>query len=87
MFLDGRTDIIIDVNPYLLDLLGYPSDELIGKHLSDLGMFSDVPESNAAFKALQNKDYVRYENLPLQTRGAEGDRWRRIHQQCLRCRR
>ena len=67
-FLDGNTDIIIDVNPYLLDLLGYPSDELIGKHLSDLGIFGDVPESNAAFKALKNKEFVRYENLPLQTR-------------------
>ena len=68
LFLDGDTDTITDVNPYLLDLLGYPSEELIGRHLSDLGMFGDVPESNAAFKALQNKDYVRYEDLPLQTR-------------------
>lgn len=67
-FLDANTDIIIDVNPYLLDLLGYPSDELIGKHLSHLGMFGDVPESNAAFKALKSKEFVRYENLPLQTR-------------------
>lgn len=68
LFLDAKTDVITDVNPYLLDLLGYPSEELIGRHLSVLGMFGDVPESNAAFISLQNKDYVRYEDLPLQTR-------------------
>ena len=69
LILDGETGAITDVNPFLLDLLGYPCDEMIGRHLWEIGELRDVAASKAAFAVLQEKEYVRYDNLPLQTRG------------------
>jgi len=59
---DGR---IIDVNPYLMDLIGYTYDELIGKNLWDVSPFHDIVENKNKFKELQKQGYVHYENLPL----------------------
>ncbi len=71
LILDAETGAIADVNPFLLDLLGYPFDDMIGKHLWEIGEFKDIAASKAAFATLQSKEYVRYENLPLQTRNGE----------------
>ena len=72
LILDAETGTITDANPFLLDLLGYPFEEMFGRHLWEIGEFKDVAASKAAFAVLQSTEYVRYENLPLQTRS--GDR-------------
>ena len=59
---DGK---IIDVNPYLMDLIGYTYDELIGKNLWDVSPFPDIVENKNKFRELQGQGYVHYENLPL----------------------
>jgi PAS domain S-box-containing protein len=71
LILDANTGAIVDANPFLLDLLGYPFDGLIGKHLWDIGEFKDIAASKAAFTTLQDEEYLRYENLPLQTNSGE----------------
>jgi PAS domain S-box-containing protein len=68
LILDAASGQIIDVNPFIADLLGYSKDELIGKHLWEIGAFQDVLGSKAAFVELQERGYIRYENLPLETR-------------------
>jgi two-component system, cell cycle sensor histidine kinase and response regulator CckA len=68
LILDADTGKVVDVNPFLLELLDYPYDELLGKHLWDIGSFHQVSASQESFKTLQDKEYVRYENLPLKTR-------------------
>ena len=68
LILDGGTGAITDVNPFLLDLLGYPSDEMIGRHLWEIGELKDVAANKAAFEVLQSNEYIRYDNLPLRTR-------------------
>jgi PAS domain S-box-containing protein len=68
LILDGGTGAITDVNPFLLDLLGYPCEEMIGRHLWEIGELKDVATNKAAFAVLQSKEYVRYENLPPRTR-------------------
>lgn len=71
LILDAETGAIADANPFLLDLLDYPLEELIGKHLWDIGEFKDIAASKAAFATLQGTEYVRYANLPLQTRSGD----------------
>jgi PAS domain S-box-containing protein len=71
LILDGESGAIVDVNPFLVDLLGYPFENLIGKYLWDIGEFNDIAASKASFAILQNKEYVRYENLPLKTHTGE----------------
>lgn len=67
LILDAETGQILDVNRFLIDMLGYPYKEFIGKRLWEIGPFKDVAASKIAYRELQEKDYVRYENLPLET--------------------
>jgi PAS domain S-box-containing protein len=65
LILNAETGRIDDVNPFLIDMLGYTHDEFIGKKLWEIGAFENIEKSKAALAELQNKGYVRYEDLPL----------------------
>jgi diguanylate cyclase (GGDEF)-like protein/PAS domain S-box-containing protein len=69
LLLNADTAQIEDVNPYLIELLGYSHAEFLGKKLWEVGSFSDRAESKDMFVELQNVGYVRYEDLPLKTKG------------------
>jgi len=69
LILDADTGRITDANPFLQDLLGYSHAELLGKRLWEIGPFRDIAASRAAFRKLQRKEYIRYDNLPLETKG------------------
>ena len=71
LILDGDTGQITDANPFLQDLLGYSKDELIGKALWEIGPVKDIPASREAMRQLQNNDYIRYEDIPLETKAGE----------------
>jgi PAS domain S-box-containing protein len=68
LLLDIETGKITDANPFMAELLGYAHDELVGKELWEIGLFSDREASRAAFRQLQEQGYIRYEDLPLETR-------------------
>jgi PAS domain S-box len=67
LILDGETGIIADVNPFLIELLGYSREQLIGMALWELGPFKDIIPNRNKFLELQRQEYIRYENLPLET--------------------
>src|SRR3990170_3295032 len=69
LLLDADTGRITDANPFLQDLLGYSHAELLGKRLWEIGPFRDIAASRGAFRKLQKKEYIRYDNLPLETKG------------------
>jgi len=69
LILDAASGAITDVNPFLLKMLGYSLEDCLGKRLWELGPFKNVEASRAAFRELQNNEYIRYEDLPLETRG------------------
>ena len=68
LILDATTLKIIDANPYMTELLGYSHDELLGKELWEIGLFKDEQASQAIYRELQDKGYIRYENLPLESK-------------------
>ena len=68
LLLDAHTGEIFDANPFLEDLLGYPHGEIVGMKLWEMGPFKDVAAAKVAFEKLQHERYVRYEDLPLQTK-------------------
>jgi PAS domain S-box-containing protein len=68
LILDADSGQIVDVNPYLIELLGFSKEELIGKELWEIGPFKDIIASKLAFDKLRQRGYIRYENLPLQDR-------------------
>ena len=71
LILDGDTGRITDANPFLQDMLGYSKAELIGKALWEIGPVKDIPASQEAMRRLQSSEYIRYEDLPLETRAGE----------------
>ena len=68
LILNGDTGHIIDANPFVTDLLGYTRTELLGKHLWEIGAFKDIDASKIAYAELQQKNYIRYNYLPLETK-------------------
>ena len=71
LILDAETGRITDANPFLCKLLGYSREELIGKELWEIGLLEDRKQSQAAFRELQEKGRIRYEDLPLQSKYGE----------------
>lgn len=71
LILDAKTGMITDVNPYLIKMLGYSREEFVQKKLWEVGAFKDGNASKKAFEALQQNQYIRYENLPLKTKNGE----------------
>jgi len=68
LILDATSGKIVDANPYLLEILGYPFEKMIGKELWEIGLFKNIIASKEAFLELQKQRYVRYEDLPLETK-------------------
>jgi PAS domain S-box-containing protein len=71
LLLNAVTLKITDVNPFMTELLEYSRAEFLGKELWEIGLFSDKEASRSAFRELQAKGYLRYEDLPLQTVGGK----------------
>ncbi|MBK9207669.1 MAG: PAS domain S-box protein [Anaerolineales bacterium] len=68
LILDAETGMIEDVNPFLINMLGYSREEFVEKKLWEVGAFKDIEASQNAFEALQISEYIRYEDLPLKTK-------------------
>jgi diguanylate cyclase (GGDEF)-like protein/PAS domain S-box-containing protein len=68
LILDAETGSITDVNPFLINMLGYSKEELVERKLWEVGAFQDVEASKEAFQALQKNEYIRYKDLPLRAR-------------------
>ena len=66
LILDAETGMVVDVNPYLTQLLGLSREVFLGKKVWQLGFFKDIAANEAKFAELQALKYVRYENLPLE---------------------
>src|SRR4030043_2398622 len=68
LILDAETGQIVDVNPFVLEILGYSREELLGKKLWGICPFRDIEEAKAASAELKREGYVRYDDLPLVTK-------------------
>jgi PAS domain S-box-containing protein len=71
LIVDPERRTIVDVNPFMIHFLGYSYAEFIGKELFEFGLLKDEAASQAAFRELRKTGFIRYEDLPLQTKGGE----------------
>jgi len=72
LILDAETGMIVDVNPFLIQLLGFSHEIFLGKKIWELGFFKDIAANEANFVELREKEYIRYGDMPLET--ADGRR-------------
>src|ERR1700728_4292268 len=68
LILDVDTGRINDVNPFLFNLLGFSRNDMVGKTVGELSPFRDIESNKIMLERLQKDGYVRYENLPMETR-------------------
>lgn len=68
LILDAATGLIVDVNPFLVDMLGFTREEFRNKKVWEIGLFKDKISNEANFRELQRKKYIRYEDMPLETK-------------------
>jgi PAS domain S-box-containing protein len=65
ILLDFKTRKITDANPYVSEISGYALKELVGKKLSEVGLFDSVVTGKKIFEALRKEPEVIYDNTPL----------------------
>lgn len=68
LIVDPESRRIVDVNPFMVEFLGYDRAEFIDKELFEIGLLKDEAASQAAFRELRANGYIRYDNLPLRTK-------------------
>src|SRR5512140_298404 len=68
LILEAETGRITDVNPFLSTLLGFDKDEMVGRTVGELSPFRDIESNQHMLERLQKNGYVRYDDLPLETR-------------------
>jgi PAS domain S-box-containing protein len=68
LILNSDSGMIEDVNPYMIEVLGYSQREFLGKQLWEIGLFSDINANKEAFLKLKEEGYIRYRDLPLKTK-------------------
>jgi two-component system CheB/CheR fusion protein len=67
LLLDADTGKITNVNPYLVELLGYSKEAFLEKAIWEIGLFKDIVANKEKFAALQQKEMLEYNDLPLET--------------------
>ncbi len=68
LILDAETGMIVDVNPFLVEMLGYSHEVFLGKKVWELGFFKNLVANQDNFAELQAKEYIRYEDMALETK-------------------
>ena len=71
LILNADTGQVVDANPFMELLLGYSQAEFLGKKLWEIGPFKGAAASRITFVELQHADRLRYEGLPLETKGGK----------------
>ena len=67
MIVDAASGEIVEVNPFLTGMLGCPAEELLGKKIWEIGAFAGIAAKKADFEILQQRDYLRQDDMPIAT--------------------
>ena len=67
LILDAETGLIVDVNPFLIEMLGFSHEVFVGKKIWEIGCFKDAVANQDNFAELRQKGYIRYDDMPLET--------------------
>jgi PAS domain S-box-containing protein len=72
LILDAESGCVLEVNPFLTELLGFAREELRGRRIVELGVFWDRAQVEALFEKVRREGYAHCDELPLRT--GEGDK-------------
>jgi PAS domain S-box-containing protein len=67
LILDVDTGTVVNVNQFMIEMMGFSREQFLGKKIWELGFLNDVIANRDNFEELKRKKYITYENLPLET--------------------
>jgi two-component system, cell cycle sensor histidine kinase and response regulator CckA len=67
LIVNAETGEVIEVNPTLLQLLGYSQDELCGRYIWEIVPLKKIIQTKDAFSLLRENQFTRYEDVSLET--------------------
>ena len=67
LILDAETGKIIDVNPFLIELIGYSKDQFVEKAVWEVDFFKDIITNKNKFMEMQQKKSEHYAAVPMET--------------------
>jgi two-component system CheB/CheR fusion protein len=56
LILDADTGQIVEVNPFLINMLGFSRDQFLGKKIWEIGLFKDIVANKENFEELQRRN-------------------------------
>jgi diguanylate cyclase (GGDEF)-like protein/PAS domain S-box-containing protein len=68
MIVEAGSGEITEVNPFLIELLGWSRREFIGKRIWEIEPFHGFARDQEHFEALQHKDFQHHEDIPVRAR-------------------
>lgn len=71
LILDAETGCVLEVNPFLTQLLGFAREVLRGRRIVELGVFGDRAQVEALFEKVKREGYAQCDEMSLQARGGE----------------
>ena len=71
LILDSERGCVLDVNPFLTQLVGVSRDALRGRRIGDLDVFEDRARVEALFEKVRRDGYAHCDDLLLKTHGGD----------------
>jgi len=68
LLIDKQIGKIVNVNPATVKMLGYSSEESIGKKLKDIGLLKDIKDFKETIRELIHAGFINYENVFAETK-------------------
>ncbi|WP_163339813.1 sigma 54-interacting transcriptional regulator [Desulfopila sp. IMCC35008] len=68
LIVDVETGQISDINPFLMEMLGYSREDISDKKIWEIGILQNIKAWKNTISELQSKGSVHYINIPLTTR-------------------
>ena len=68
LLIDKQSGSVINVNPAIVELLGYSREEMIGKKLKDIDLFKDIEDVQGMIQKLDKAGFIYYDDVPLETK-------------------
>jgi PAS domain S-box-containing protein len=68
LLIDKQTANIVNVNPAIVEMLGYFSEEFIGKKLKDIGLLKDIKDFKETIRELIQAGFINYEDVSAETK-------------------
>jgi PAS domain S-box-containing protein len=66
LILNFNTGKIVDANPFIIKMIDQTLQDVKGKKLWQIGLFSNREQSESAFRELKKNNYIRFEDMPIQ---------------------